>query len=126
MTCIIINVSTSSGMRELKSPTTEFAADTFTPLINSESSPQLKEAFLLRTVARGLAFGSGRAFFYSLMLNGQQSVCGSKEQLSAERHGRKKKKKKGAKVRVFKLRCPFSLEEFQKEGEREAQSNSER
>lgn len=82
-------------MRELKSPTTEFAADTFTPLINSESSPQLKDAFLLRTAARGLAFGSGRAFFHSLMLNGQQSVCGSKEQLSAERHGRKKKKERG-------------------------------
>lgn len=38
-----------------------------------------------------------------------------------------KKKRKGAKVRVFKLRCPFALEEFQKEGEAAAaQRNSER
>lgn len=34
-------------MRE--SPTTDFAADTFSHLINSELAKQLKEAFLLRT-----------------------------------------------------------------------------
>lgn len=44
-------------------------------------------------------------FFHSLMLNGQQSLCSSKEQLSAERHGRKKKRK-GAKVRVFQAAMP--------------------
>lgn len=67
-------------------------------------------------------------FFYSLMLNGQQPLHSSKEQLGAERHGRRKKKKKekGPRSEFFKLRCPFFLEEFQEEGEGAAQRNSER
>lgn len=115
-------------MRELNTPTTDFAADTFTHLMNSELAKQLKEAFLLRT-ARPTELHVGRRLVLGFFLFADVKWTTISVQFKRAAQcwaAWQKRKRKGAKVRVFKLRCPFSLEEFQKEGEAAAQRNSER